>query len=185
MGFPPALDPHSPAEPQGTLPVTPGKHRGPGSSQTLIPDLTASPGRSLACSEQSSPAKKAPVPVGEFRDTQNRRIYTSTMTVPLPLLLPTGWDFNHRFSSQAGGCARGMWLKTCRAHPAGTQQHPPRRHQHPPKGCSRGKLSLQVPRTRARGSGGLQRLRGICSNLRYFPNNRFKLGHFGLQPPTS
>lgn len=61
---------------------------------------------SLACSVQSTLARKAPVHAGEFRGTQNRRIYTSSMTVPLPLPLPTGWDLNHPFPPQAGGCAR-------------------------------------------------------------------------------
>lgn len=94
LGFPPVLDPHIPAEPQGILPATPGMHR---SSLTLIPDQPASPCKSLACSVQSTPGRKAPVRVGEFRGTQNTRIYTSSLTAPLPLVLPTGWDFNDPF----------------------------------------------------------------------------------------
>lgn len=123
--LPPVLHPHIPAEPQGTLPASPGKHRWPGSSLTLIPEETASPCKSLACSVQSSQGRKAPVHTGEFRDTQNRRIYTSSMTVPLPLTLPTGWDFAHPFPPQAGGSARSTWSKICCAHQPGRHQHPP------------------------------------------------------------
>lgn len=122
---PPALHPHIPAEPGGTLPATPvpGSTGGLGTARHSSRTGPASPRRSSACSAQSTPAAGKPLHTrGNSAAPRRRpaRIYTSSMTTPLPLALPTGCDFQRQFPPTAGGRAGNTRFDT---HPSPLQGH--------------------------------------------------------------
>lgn len=147
---PRVLHPHIPAEPQGTLPATlvPGSTGGPGTAW-LSRDGDSLPTQELGVLGAIHPRAGKPLHTrgnSEAARTQPVRIYTSSMTTPLPFVLPTGWDFNHRFPPKAGGRAGSMRLNIHSAHPPGTRHHPPSSPAAHVR-FYRGKPSLQLPRT--------------------------------------
>lgn len=143
---------------------------------------------SSACSVQSTPGTGKPQHTQGNSEAPRRQpgcIYTPSMTAPLPLTLPTGWDFNGRFPPEAGGHAGSSTRSNIRsAHPRDTPA-PSSQLSCSPRVLLQGQT---LPAAAEDASTMLSRAPKACWDLqssRYFPDNRFILGHLGLKPPKS